>query len=175
MERVKRVVCILVCLSSAVVACTREDPAGGKRGRPFGPRLSSAGDWAVCCTKVSLRMQCDEPIRNRQQALTLLEDAHGECLDHVMEAVKRYAQEDLSAAYFIHAQRARDPVDFLLALEAANRNPRSRTALFNRALALEKLGLVSEAINAWNEVANVEDSAWSREAVLRRDARGDRA
>ncbi len=174
MERVKRVVCILVCLCSAVVACNGNDPIGGKRGRrAVAPRLSDAR-WQVCCREAKITSSCNKTITNRDRALELLVDAHGDCLDRVVAAVEKYAKDDLSAAYFLRAQRKNDPVDFLRALRAAEetrqRDPKSVAALFNRALAQEKLGLTTDAIRSWDDVVKNDRSAWGEEAAKRRDA-----
>jgi CHAT domain-containing protein/tetratricopeptide (TPR) repeat protein len=60
---------------------------------------------------------------------------------------------DLSAAYLLRAERAHTSRDLLAAIEAATRalerEPRNRAALFNLALALQRLGLVEGAADAW--------------------------
>jgi CHAT domain-containing protein len=60
---------------------------------------------------------------------------------------------DLSAAHLVRAERANSPRDLLEAVETAERalqkDPPNRAALFNRALGLERFGLMGEAGRAW--------------------------
>ncbi len=79
---------------------------------------------------------------------------------------------DLSAARLVRASRRDDPNDLLLALDAATRArdlaPRSAAALFDRALALELLGLDFEAKRGWDRFLSVEpESKWASEARAR--------
>ena len=76
---------------------------------------------------------------------------------------------DLSAAYLIRAERARSPRDLLAAADAAEealeREPKNRAALFNRALALQRFGLVDAAIDGWRAYLDADSaSMWAREA-----------
>jgi CHAT domain-containing protein len=110
---------------------------------------------------VSLREQCDnEVVKDRDAALNLLVTAKGSCLDRALELVETHSKQDLAAAYLIRAERNDDPIDLLRATETAKG--------FNRALALEELGLEKEAIGAWDEV--VEEPKWGAEARQKRDA-----
>lgn len=60
---------------------------------------------------------------------------------------------DLSAAHLVRAERANSPRDLLEAVETAERalqkDPANRAALFNRALGLERFGLMGEAGRSW--------------------------
>ncbi|HEV2148208.1 MAG TPA: CHAT domain-containing protein [Longimicrobiaceae bacterium] len=76
---------------------------------------------------------------------------------------------DLAAAYLVRAERARTPRDLLAAIEAAEealeREPRNPAALFNRALALQRFGLVEEAEFGWRSYLAVDSmSGWAGEA-----------
>lgn len=76
---------------------------------------------------------------------------------------------DLAAAYLVRAERAGTPRDLLAATEAAEealeREPRNPAALFNRALALQRFGLVEEAARGWREYLAVDSaSTWADEA-----------
>ncbi|HKI02904.1 MAG TPA: CHAT domain-containing protein [Thermoanaerobaculia bacterium] len=78
---------------------------------------------------------------------------------------------DLAAVYLARAGNGVHPLDLVRALSAADRarhsDPGSREALFNRALALEKLGL-PEARRAWADVAAREkEPGWRGEAEAR--------
>jgi hypothetical protein len=130
----KRLVCMLLVLCSATMACNREDPIDVNLGdfRAVAPRLSGV-EWRKCCTKPPIQTECTKPITNRREALQLLVVAGGDCLDKAFEAVQRYAKDDLPAAHLIRGERTDNPADFLRALATAKG--------FNRALALEKLFL----------------------------------
>ena len=82
---------------------------------------------------------------------------------------------DLSAAYLVRADRGRDPLDLAKALAVGDRAVRTNAslpeALFNRALALERLSLTDEAFRAWQDfVALDSDSPWAAEARVHVDA-----
>ena len=81
---------------------------------------------------------------------------------------------DLAAAYLVRAQRARRPLDLVLALSfverAVQRNPRLAAARFNQALVLEALFLRTAAFRAWQGYLGLDpDSGWAAEATARRD------
>lgn len=144
------------------MVCTDNDPnrrrLGGKR--LVEARLSGA-KWKPCCSTDETRTTCDETVDSREKALALLVVAGGECLEKALHAVKRYSPEDMAAAYLVRAERNRDPVDLLRALETAKG--------FNRALALERLRLTREAIHEWDAVSR-DGSDWGDEARGRRDS-----
>jgi len=76
---------------------------------------------------------------------------------------------DLSAAYLARAARDQRPLDLTKALAAVDRavraNPELTEALFNRALALERLALVEQARTAWEDYLRIDDeSGWADEA-----------
>ncbi|MFL5382407.1 MAG: CHAT domain-containing protein [Longimicrobiaceae bacterium] len=82
------------------------------------------------------------------------------------------AWADLSAAYLIRAEHAGSPRDLLSAVEAAERAlehaPRNRSALYNRALALQRFGVADVAARAWREYLAVDAaSPWAAEARRR--------
>ena len=153
---------MLLCLCSAAMACNEDDPIRGEKRRPFGPRLTHAA-WKECCRKTVPRESCKEAIEDREKGWELLEDAHGECLDRVIVALEKYAKDDLAAAYFVRAQRRKNPIDLLRALDATQSND-APAPLFNRALAQEKLGLIAAAQNSWNTIAGSADDEWAKEA-----------
>lgn len=79
---------------------------------------------------------------------------------------------DLSAAYLTRANRFDNDDDRLLGLEAADRaiaaDPSAVEPYFNRALALEGLGRLDEAIAAWQRYLAIEPSDdWRAEAAAR--------
>jgi len=85
------------------------------------------------------------------------------------------AWSDLAAAHYDLAVRLGRPSQYADALAAADRalkrSPRLPEALFNRALALERIGLLDDARAAWKRYLEVDsESAWATEARRRLDA-----
>ena len=160
MERVKKPVCIVLFLSGALLACTRENtiPSNWRDDRLIQARLSGV-KWKPK-RRAEVRASCDEGVVNRDEALSLLVVAGGNCLDKAVHEVARHAREDLDAAYLTRFERNGNPIDLLRALQTAKG--------FNRALALDWLGLSREAIQAWDKVAR-ERSDWGAEAGRKRD------
>lgn len=146
-------VCIVLCLCSLLVACTKENPEPAPKRR-VQARLTGA-QWSQYQPATALRDSCPGEGTTHDDALTLLAEAGGDCLDHAVHAVSLHAKEDLAAAYLTRFERKHDPMDLLHASETAQG--------FNRALTLEQLFLTREAISAWNAVA-AEHSDWSGEA-----------
>ncbi|HYR11836.1 MAG TPA: CHAT domain-containing protein [Longimicrobium sp.] len=96
----------------------------------------------------------------------------------LLEAAARLSDDpapvlaDVSAARLLRAERTSSPRDLLLAYEAAaealERQPGLASALFNRALALDRLGLADEAARAWDECARrASAGGWGAEARRR--------
>ena len=82
------------------------------------------------------------------------------------------AWSDLAAAYIVRAGNADNPRDLVRAYEAADRAVRidgtRLEALYNRALALERLHVTGSAREAWTTYINHEtESRWIREAEQR--------
>ena len=76
---------------------------------------------------------------------------------------------DLAAGYLVEAQRSADTSEISRALATLNRaiaiDPNLPEALFNRAIALERLSLTSQARDAWQTyLASDESSPWAEEA-----------
>jgi tetratricopeptide (TPR) repeat protein len=79
---------------------------------------------------------------------------------------------DLAAAHLVRAERTNSQEDNARALAAANRaleiDRQLPEALFNRALALERLQMNAEARNAWEAYLTIDDrSGWGDEARAR--------
>ncbi len=75
---------------------------------------------------------------------------------------------DLAVARLVYATEIGQPQELVLAVEAAERaflvSPDRPEVLFNRALALEKAGLVDQAITGWGRYLAREDSSpWAEE------------
>lgn len=108
-------------------------------------------------------------------------DASISSLQNVARLTERPAPAlaDLAAALLVRAERAGTPRDLLAAIEAAEEalehEPGNRAALFNRALALQRWGLVEEAAHDWRAYLRVDStSGWASEArVELRDTADD--
>ena len=79
------------------------------------------------------------------------------------------ALNDLAAAYLVRAARGNPPQDLAKALAAADRAVKADTGLleawFNRASALDRMSLGTEARDAWEEYLRLDgQSAWADEA-----------
>lgn len=111
-------------------------------------------------------------------------DPRGKALDRAISNLRRAAEiaappapvlADLAAALVIRAEHTQAPRDLLEAYETAEqalrREPRNLAALYNRALALDRLGLVDEAARDWQAYLAVDSiSPWADEAGRRRRA-----
>lgn len=76
---------------------------------------------------------------------------------------------DLAGAYLLRAERMQTPGDLDRALEAAEEavelDSANLSALYNRALALERIGLAEQADDAWKAYLRADDdSGWADEA-----------
>ncbi|HEX6085324.1 MAG TPA: hypothetical protein VF266_12415, partial [Thermoanaerobaculia bacterium] len=144
---------ILLVLCSAVLACNRENPV---------PRISGDDQPLVKPQlRTPARSSCPEPIKRREKARELLVVAEEQCLDRLVKVFRNQWPDDLAAAYLVRAERNDTPADLLRALDTAKG--------VNRAMALQQLGLTTEAIAAWNEIV-AERSEWSDLARRNRDA-----
>jgi CHAT domain-containing protein/tetratricopeptide (TPR) repeat protein len=116
------------------------------------------------------RLKCDHPIDTPDIALTdLLEQP--ECTDSVIEILAKRSADDLSAAYYLSADRNGRAADLFRGLGAAMATlhvaPQLPSARFNQALLLERMWLNEEAVQAWNQLEERHIPGWSREAQER--------
>lgn len=108
-------------------------------------------------------------------------DSSGRMLERSISGLRRAAVRsenpapvlaDLSAALIVRAERNQAPRDLLEAYEVAERaitrQPRNQAALYNRALAIHRLGLVDTTRDAWAAfLAADPGSPWAAEAAKR--------
>jgi len=108
-------------------------------------------------------------------------DPRGIALDRSISKLRRAAEltgdsapvlSDLAAALIVRAERTQAPRDLLEAYEVAEqavaRDPRNPAALYNRALAIDRFGLVDEGVAAWQAyLAADSTSGWAAEARRR--------
>ncbi|MBV9493531.1 MAG: CHAT domain-containing protein [Acidobacteria bacterium] len=89
----------------------------------------------------------------------------------VLARPKRDARtwSDLAGAYYIRAQRKDQPEDLVRSLDASERarqyGSRKPEERFNRALALETLGLVEDALEEWDSLRHDLPEQWKEEAA----------
>ena len=180
---------LVIALCTCVTFCNRDTSQSDLWRRTVEPRLSNSPKWQRCRNtppapgRVVQETQCGpaEPVPVTSEACDEIIDSHVEalrilsfqprCTDAAIDALERFARtdagamSDVAAAYYVRAQRKDQPSDFLLALEAADQAiaaaPELPAARFNRALALEALGLTEEAIAAWDEFLKSDRSDWS--------------
>jgi CHAT domain-containing protein len=171
----KRLSLFVIALCTCVTFCTQEDtkPPDVWR-RTVEPRLSNAEWQPVPPSPAPASMDtCDDIIATHVEALRVL-SFRPRCTDLAIDALKRFAltdagaMSDVAAAYYVRAQRNDWPSDFLRALDAADEavaaKPDLPAARFNRALALEALGLTEEATTAWEQFLENDRSDWADEA-----------
>jgi len=164
--------------------CAEQVPAGGTvvSARCPAPRGADKNPAAVA----GLDPRSDDP--RTIQMLALLElvanDPRGIRLDRSITLLRRAAEladnpapalVDLSAALIVRAERTQAPRDLLEAYEtaqkAADHEPHNPAALYNRALALDRFGLVEETAEDWKlAIAADAKSDWADEAKRRLDA-----
>lgn len=162
--------------------------------RPVEPRLTGASGWQPCAAFLTQghivpearcgdvqpapHEECDEIVGDTTDAVRLLAERPA-CTDAAIAFLTPAAgrdprfMSDLSAAYYVRAQRTDNPADFLDALTAADaalaKSPLLAAARFNRALAQEALGLTEDALDSWNELLETERGEWAAEARRHRN------
>lgn len=98
-----------------------------------------------------------------EQALAVLIRAHE------IAPNNRSVMVDLASAYVLRAETAHRPQDFGTAIDLLGKtlsaDPKDETAQFNYAIALDKLGLKKQAVDAWQEYLRLHPaSTWDGEA-----------
>lgn len=108
-------------------------------------------------------------------------DSSGRTLERSISALRRASVlsenpapvlADLAAALIVRAERNQAPRDLLeayeVAMQALERSPHDPVALYNRALAVDRFGLVDESIRGWTTyLAADSTSGWARDARQR--------
>ncbi|HET7234487.1 MAG TPA: CHAT domain-containing protein [Longimicrobium sp.] len=163
--------------------CVESVPANGTVTRADcpAPRKKTASPLALAGIPPGAR----DPRSVHQLALLDLtaNDPRGIALDHAISSLRRVielsddptpALVDLSAALIVRAERQQTPRDLLEAYEtaqkAADRQPHNAAALYNRALALDRFGLVEETAEDWKlAIAADSTSDWADDARRRLD------
>jgi len=164
--------------------CVDRVPEGGTIPRADCPAPRTAEPAPAALPGIDPRS--DDP--RSIQMLALLDlaavDPRGISLENSIASLRRAAEladnpasalVDLSAALIVRAERTQAPRDLLEAYEiaqkAVDREPGNAAALYNRALALDRFGLVEETAEDWKlAIAADSKSGWADEARRRLDA-----
>jgi CHAT domain-containing protein len=164
-------------------ACPEAPPEGGTivRARCPAPAPGTAKRVAEAAARIDRRN--GDPAAMHALALVelALDDSTGRALERAIGNLRQAAAlsdrpaaalADLAAALIVRAERTQAPRDLLEAYEtaeqAAKREPRSLAALYNRALALDRFGLVDEAAKDWQAyLAADSTSGWADDARRR--------
>lgn len=171
----------------AAVGTTRLTEARPTGGFAWGPVSATRGTSTTAPWKVLAEVARVEEAAQQSMApadLRALATAHllvgkaAEAIAILEAASARGADDalllsDLSAAYLERARQESRADDLVRALDAAERavaaEPQQHEALFNRALALERLNLRERAVAAWTAYLHVDNtSPWATEARERR-------
>jgi tetratricopeptide (TPR) repeat protein len=144
--------------------------AGDPAGRRISPDVRIA---AANLEKQVFAHRTPQTLKALGVAYLVMEDAD-RAVPLLEEAVAQLPNDaellsDLSAAYFVRASRTNQSQDLTRALAMADRAVKAdhlrSEAWFNRAFALERLGLKQEARDAWREYLAIDDaSGWAAEA-----------
>jgi len=166
-------------IGSVYRPCAR--PGADPEDCEAGPRWLSAPHLETSASRAALRTrQATDPDAAHAIALIdlVMDRGEGKSLGrsiHSLRRVARVAQRpapalaDLSAAYLLRAAQTGAPRDLLAALDAAEEamrlEPRNAVALYNRALAMQQVGLVAGARRGWSAYLAVDTtSAWAGRA-----------
>jgi CHAT domain-containing protein len=165
-------------------ACRESAPDDGTITRARCPVLRPSEARRLADLAAPLVGAKDDPAALQTLALVELvaDDSTGRALDRAISTLRRAAEltdrsapvlADLAAALVIRAERTQAPRDLLEAYETAEQavdhEPRNPAALYNRALALDRFGLVDEVARDWQAYLAVDStSGWADEARRRR-------
>lgn len=172
-------------VGSAFRACPEGVPDGGTivRARCAAPPRATAGRLGRVAA--AARAGADPAAMHALAMVDLAaDDSTGHALDRAISTLRQAAAlsdrpaaplADLAAALIVRAERTQAPRDLLEAYETAEqalrREPRNVAALYNRALALDRFGLVDEAAKDWRAyLAADSTSAWADDARRRRQS-----
>lgn len=168
-------------VSTPFRGCVDHVPPDGTvpRAQCSAPRRKGASPL----TLAGIKPGADDPRSVHLRALLDLtaDDPRGIPLDRAISSLRHVVElsddptpalVDLSAALIVRAERTQAPRDLLEAYEtaqkAADRQPHNPAALYNRALALDRFGLVEEPADDWKTALAADStSSWAAEARRR--------
>jgi CHAT domain-containing protein len=163
-------------------ACTEQVPAGGTIPRASCPSARPRTDGLAQVARRAAQAK-DDPAAQHTLALLDVVASEGQerALERSVTSLRRLAARsdrpaavlaDLAAALIVRAEHAQAPRDLLEAYGAAEdalrHDPRHPPALYNAALALDRIGLVDEGMRAWRAYLAVDArSGWADEGRRR--------
>lgn len=170
-------------IPSAFRACSERIPEGGSIPRADCPALRPPHPDRLAPLAAIAAESAGDPAASYALALVdlVVDDGRGKALDRSISSLRKAVEStdrpapalaDLAAALVVRAERTQAPRDLLDAYETAEqaleREPGNPAALFNRALALDRFGLVHETARAWQAYLVVDStSRWASEARQR--------
>jgi CHAT domain-containing protein len=170
-------------IATAFRPCAESVPGDGTILRARCPTPPARTAARLAEVAVRARNADDDPAALHALALVDLvaEDSSGRALERAISTLRQVAAlderpaaalADLAAALIVRAERTQAPRDLLEAYETAEQalrhDARSPAALYNRALALDRFGLVDETAKDWQAyLAADSTSGWADEARRR--------
>jgi CHAT domain-containing protein len=171
---------------SSFRACSERTPEGGTVPRAHCPVSGRPRTDRISRLAAKVTDMEDEAAAARTLAAMdlVLDDGRGIGIERSISSLRKAADvaerpapvlADLAAALIVRAERTQAPRDLLEAHETAELALRHEqgnlAALYNRALALDRFGLVDEAVRDWDAYLRADSrSGWADEARRRRQA-----
>ncbi len=184
----ERVIEPRLSVSSRYRPCVPSEPPGGSIPRAScGAERTARSDRSTALSRragAAVEDQVDPQAMHAAALVNILwGDTAGIWLHEsisYLQAAARLANDpdvlaDLAASHLLRAERQQTPRDLLEAVEQAERalqlDSTNVAAIYNLALALDRLGLDDEATSAWERYLRVDpESGWATEARGRRNA-----
>lgn len=175
---------VRLSVASSLQACPEAVPAGGTIPARHCPALNRRA-WKRIAELAGEGDESNPAVLHTTALVDLIsEDSSGKALDQSISTLRRAAElardpgpvlADLAAALLLRAERLQTPRDLLEAYEnsesALESDPRNLAALYNRALALDRFGLVDVAIKDWQAYLSVDSTSdWATDARRRHTA-----
>jgi CHAT domain-containing protein len=171
-------------IPTAFRRCSEQAPPEGTITRADCPPRRSSRRPLVALARALPAGDDAAALHTRAIVDMVVPDERGISLDRAITSLRRLEAmadrpapvlADLSAALIVRAERTQAPRDLLEAYEIAERalkhDPRNVAALYNRALALDRFGLVDETARDWQAyLAADSTSDWADDAQRRRRA-----
>lgn len=171
-------------LATAFRRCSEQTPPEGTITRADCPPRRSSRRPLIALARAVPAGDDAATLHARAIVDLVVPDERGIALDRAITSLRRLQAmvdrpapvlADLSAALIVRAERTQAPRDLLEAYEIAEQalkhEPRSLAALYNRALALDRFGLVDETARDWQAyLAADSTSRWADDARRRRRA-----
>jgi CHAT domain-containing protein len=167
-------VCTAAAVAGVAMHAWRDTNAREVGARRVEARFTSDEEWRPCtdelhCGKPSATptpapLRCTDSGGTAREVITFLIE-QPKCAAEALSVIDRASHEDLAAAHLYLAASTGDASHFLAALRAIEASQSTDVTRFNRALIYEKLQLNDEAIRAWRDYLQHDDTTpWATEA-----------